>query len=154
MSDFEIKGAGQFLKLSKALKAAGRTELRKELNKRLRTAAKPLIPIARAEARSSLPRKGGLAEQVAKAPMRVQVRTGREAGVRIVVGKDRSGARAANRGEIRHPVFGNRERWVTQKVPAEWFDRPMRASTPTILPELEKAIESVLDDIVKGAKRG
>jgi hypothetical protein len=126
--------------------------MRKELNKRLRVAAKPLIPEARAEARKTLPKAGGLAALVARAPMRVQVRTGKEAGVRIVVGKDRSGARAANHGEIRHPVFGNRETWVTQQVPPDWFDRPMQRSAPHIRPELEKAIVSVLDDIVRGAK--
>lgn len=152
MSDFEVKGAGGFLKLSKALKDAGRTQMRKELNKRLRTAAKPLIPEARASARETLPKKGGLADLVAHSPMRVQVRTGREAGVRIVVGKDHSGARAANHGEIRHPVFGNRDAWVTQQVPSDWFDRPMRDSAPHIRPELEKAIRSVLEDIMRGAK--
>jgi hypothetical protein len=152
MSDFTVRGAGDFLKLSKALKAAGRTEMRKELNKRLRVAAKPLIPEARAEARRTLPQAGGLADQVARAPMRVQVRTGQQAGVRIVVGKDRSGARAANQGLIRHPVFGNREKWVAQQVPSDWFDRPMQQSAPRIRPELEKAIQSVLDDIVRGAK--
>jgi hypothetical protein len=152
MSDFKVKGTEDFLKLSKALKAAGRTELRKELNKRLRAAAKPLIPEARAEARRTLPQAGGLADLVARAPMRVQVRTGQQAGVRIVVGKDRSGARAANQGLIRHPVFGNREKWVTQKVPSDWFDRPLRDSAPRVLPELEKAIQSVLEDIVRGAR--
>jgi hypothetical protein len=154
VADFTIQTGADFHRVTKALKAAGRTELRKELNKRMKKAAKPLIPIARAEARATLPQSGGLADQVARAPMRVQVRTGTAtAGVRVVVGKDRSGARAANRGLIRHPVFGNRERWVDQQVPKDWFDRPMRQSTPLIKPEVIKAIESVLEDIVREAKR-
>ena len=153
MSDFQIKDSGDFLKLSKALKKAGRTELRKELNKGLKNGAKPLIPKTREEARSTLPQGGGLADTVARSPMRVQVRTGAAtAGVRVVVGNSRSGARAANRGQIRHPVFGNRDAWVTQKVPREWFDRPMRLGAPLVRPALEQAMQRVIDDIVRGAR--
>lgn len=147
--DFEIHGADQFLALSKALKHAGRTELRKELNKRIRVAAKPLIPKARAEAMARLPQRGGLAKQVSKEPMRVQTRTGRDPGVRIVVGKRGGGARQANRGRLRHPVFGNRERWVTQQVKPGWFDDPMAASAPDVRRGVEAAMQSIVDDIVR-----
>lgn len=152
MTDFDITGADDFLRLSKALKAAGRTEMRKELHKGLRVAAKPLIPKARAEALARLPQRGGLARQVAKEPARVQVRTGRTPGVRIVVGKKRGGARQANRGFIRHPVFGNRNVWVSQKVPPGWFDDPMRASAPAIRRDLADAIEAVAAQVVREAK--
>lgn len=150
--DFEVHGADQFLALSKALKHAGRTELRKELNKRMREGAKPLIPKARAEAMSRLPQSGGLAKQIAKEPARVQTRTGRDPGVRVVVGKKRGGARSANRGTIRHPVFGNRDVWVDQRVKPGWFDEPMKASEAEIRKELEKAIEDVADKIVREAR--
>jgi hypothetical protein len=150
--DFEIRGAEQFLKLSKALKHAGRTELRKELTNGMRRAAKPLIEASRKEALARLPRRGGFAEQVAREPQRVAVRTGaRTAGVRIVVGKSRGGARAANRGEIRHPVFGNRDVWVTQSVPKGWFDDAMKDGAPTIRRELEKAMNDVADKVVRDA---
>lgn len=153
MTEIIVRGAEDFLKLSKALKAAGRTELRRELNKRMRRAARPLIPLARDEARRVLPHAGGLAEQVAHAPMRVQVRTGTQtAGVRIVVGRDRSGARAANQGVIRHPVFGNRERWVDQAVPPHWFDGAMARNAPHVRPEILRAVESVMQEIVRGAR--
>src|SRR5689334_337574 len=111
MSDFSIRGADDFQKLSKALKAAGKTEMRKTLHKGMKDAVKPLIPKARASARSTLPKAGGLNKLVASASIRPQVRTGRNAyGVRVVVG-DKAGARAANRGVLRHPVFGNRAVW-------------------------------------------
>lgn len=150
--DFEVRGADQFFELSKALKHAGRTELRKELNKAMRVGAKPLIPKARAEAMARLPQRGGLAKQVAKEPARVQTRTGRDSGVRIVVGKKRGGARQANRGVIRHPVFGNREKWVDQKVRPGWFDDPMRASAPEIRQALEQGIEDVAAKVVREAR--
>lgn len=153
MTDIIVRGTEDMLRLSKALKAAGRTELRKELNKRMRRAARPLIPLAREEARRVLPQSGGLAELVAHAPMRVQVATGaRTAGVRIVVGKDRSGARAANHGLIRHPVFGNRDRWVEQAIPPHWFDGAMDRNAPHVRPAVLRAVESVMQEIVRGAR--
>lgn len=150
--DFEIRGADQFLALSKALKHAGRGELRKELNKGMKKAAKPLIAESKKAALAKLPQRGGLARQVAKEPHRVQTRTGRVPGVRIVVGKKRGGARSTNRGFIRHPVFGNRENWVTQEVPPGWFDVTMKAGAPVVRPELQQAIERVADQVVRDAK--
>ncbi len=150
MDDFKVTGAEDFLKLSKALKAAGRTELRKELNKELRSAVRPLIPMTRAAARAKLPRRGGLAERVARAPQRVQVRTGATtAGVRIVVGKNGSGARAANQGRIRHRVF-NTDRWVEQDVPPGWFDDTLKREAPGVAkPAVEQALENVAQRVIR-----
>jgi hypothetical protein len=151
MSDFEVRGAEEFLKLSRALKQAGRTELRKELNKGLRDAAKPLVAKTRAAALGSLPQRGGLAARVAGEPQRVQVRTGRDAGVRIVVAKRNGGAAGANRGVVRHPVFG-RDVFVEQQVPSGWFDDTLNASAPEVRPELKAALERVAQRVVDQAR--
>lgn len=150
--DFEVTGADTFLRLSRALKDAGRTQMRKDLSKGLRTAAKPLVAETRAEALRRLPQRGGLARQVAKEPQRIQVRTGaRTAGARLVVGNRRGGARAANRGVIRHPVFGNRKVWVNQRVRPGWFDDPAAASAPRIRRELERTIDEIAGRVVRDA---
>lgn len=159
--DFTVRGAEQFLALSKALKAAGRTELRKELNRELQLAGKPLIAVTREAARSMLPRSGGLADQVAREPQRIQVRTGEKtAGVRVVVGKRRGGARSANRGRVRHPVFGRSTQsrsewtWVTQQVEPGWFDRTLEREAPHIArPAVMRALESVAERVVREAGR-
>lgn len=154
MPDFEVTGADEFLKLSKALKAAGQTELRKELNSGIRRATKPLVAKTRAEARRRLPKSGGLAERVAKAPQRVSVRTGATtAGVRLVVPKKGgSAAGGANRGVVRHPVFGNRDVWVEQRVTPGWFDDPIKAAAPSIRRDIERAMEDVAKQVVREAR--
>ena len=151
--DFEVHGADQFLRLSKALKHAGRGELRKELNKRLREAAKPLTAETRAAALAGLPKRGGLNRAVAQAPQRVQVRTGDQtAGVRVVVASKRgTAARGSDEGVIRHPVFGDRGTFVSQQVPPGWFSGTLQAKAPTVKPAVERAIQTVIDDIVKEA---
>ena len=148
-----VSGADDFYRLSKALKNAGKVELRKQLNKQLREAAKPLVQDARDAARRELPQKGGLAAQVAKSPIRVQVRTGaRTAGVRIT-GRGQ-GLRGADRGRLRHPVFGNRDRWVTQDVKPGWFTGTMEREAPKVKPAIDQAIQDVADVIVREAKHG
>ena len=141
MSTFEIKGAEKFLRLSKSLKAAGDLEMRKELNRSLREVTKPLIAETRLAARERLPKRGGLNVSVAKARQRVQIRTGaKTAGVRIVA----SGAvRGANAGVVRHPVFGNRARFVSQTVPGGWFDQTLESSAPQVRVEIQAAIGRV-----------
>lgn len=147
-----VKGADAFYRLSKELKRTGKTGLRKELNQELKKAAQPIIPLTRAAALRRLPQSGGLAGIVAKTPQRVQVRTGeRTAGVRIVVGKSNSGARAANRGVVRHPTFG-KEPWVSQPVLPGWFDDTAKAQAPPVRKRLTVAMETVATKIVKGTR--
>lgn len=155
MSDFSVTGADQFLKLSKALKAAGRTEMRKQLNKGMRTAAKPLIPIARAAFIAGLPHGGGAGEFVAAKRMRAATHTGRDPGVSIVVAKE--DPRLDSEGRLVHPVF-NRKRadgkrvTVVQQVTPHIFSDAMSKEAPQIRGALEAAIEAVADQIVKEAK--
>ena len=152
--DFEVHGGDQFFALSKALKNAGRVELRKQLNKDLKAAAKPLIKKTRSEALSVLPARGGLNRLVAKEPQRVQVRTGsKTAGVRLIVGRKRGAARSANQGKIRHPVFGHRDRWVDQTVPAGWFTDTVERDAPRIRRELLEAMERVAAEVVRDVKK-
>jgi len=149
VSDFGVTGADAFFRLSKALKEAGKAELRKELNKGMREASKPLIRQARAAALRELPHRGGLAQRIAKAPMRAQVRTGAEtAGVRIVTTSHDTAA--TDSGRLRHPVYGHKDRYVEQQVTPGWFSQTLSNGAPAVRPELEKAIQSVIDKVIRG----
>jgi hypothetical protein len=144
-----VGGADDFLKLSKALKAAGQGELRKALNKTMKDAAKPLIPKVRAAARDSLPKTNGLNERMARKPYRVQVRTGATtAGVRIVGTK--LDPRINNEGRIFHPVFG-RKPGVVQQVPGAvgYFDKTLSESGPAIRDDLTKALDDFAGTLIR-----
>lgn len=153
-ADFEVHGVEQFYALSKALKHAGHAQLRKDMNKGLGAVVKPLQKKTRSAARAQLPSGGGLAAQVAKEPQRVQVRTGsRTAGVRLVVLRKRGAAWATNRGRLRHPVFGNRDVWVTQPVPAGWFDSTIKQEQRTIVRGAQGVLDTIVEQIVDDARR-
>lgn len=141
-----VQGADDFLKLSKALKDAGQTGLRKELNKVMRDASKPLIPKVKAAAASELPHSGGLAQRIAKKPYRVQTRTGAQtAGVRIVGTKVDP---RIDQGRVYHPVFG-RKPGVVQSVPGGYFSETLANEGPTIQAEVLAAFTGFVDRLAR-----
>lgn len=160
MSDVEIRGTEQLQSLSKALKAAGRTELRKELHSGLKKSARPLIVEARKSAKDVFPHRGGLNVWVAKnTKFTVQLRTGSNPGLRIGAPRKNVTAFLTNRdGRFRHPVHADpaltrkQWAWVSQKGMRGWFDDSMRRNAPQIRPEMQAAVNRVLNQITKGAR--
>jgi hypothetical protein len=146
-----IKGTDDFYKLSKALKVAGQTGLRKELHKAVRDAAKPLIPKIRQAARKKLPKGGELNERIAKKPYRAQARTGaKTAGVRITGTKVDP---RINQGRVYHPVFG-RKPGVVQQVPAAkgYFDETLSSEGPAVRDAVLQTLSDFTDRIVREAR--
>jgi hypothetical protein len=136
--EMSIEGDGLKALQRKIKQLPNRAELVRELNKGLREGAKDMPDAARAAARSELPHAGGLAERIASAPMSISVGQGK---VKIRVrGID---ARNADRGRLRHPVYGNRGAWVTQVIKPGWFTDRMRREAPKVRPELVKAMDRI-----------
>lgn len=146
--ELRIEGAEKLAAVARQLRQTGNKELRKEMYRGLRQAAKPLIADARQHARDTLPKRGGLNERVARSRFRVSVRAaGRDPSVRITAtGLDK---RLDTQGRLRHPVYGNRRVWVEQKVKAHWFEIPMRAGSRHVRRELVR----VVDDVAKKLSR-
>jgi hypothetical protein len=133
--------ADAFLELSKRMKAAGQTQLRKELHKAVRDAAKPLLPKVREAARQEFPQRGGLNERVARKPYRAQARTGaKTAGVRITAAKMDP---RLDQGRIAHPVFGRPGSTVVQQIPGAkgYFSETLKNEAPGIRGDIEQVLE-------------
>jgi len=146
----------QFVALGKALKDAGNKDLKKDLNKRIKKAAQPVVKSQRGRVKqlSSAPsewRKSASRRTRVKADLKTKKR----AGVRIItapVKGEGAYARYMNRGKWRHPVFGDRENWVTQHVqPRGWFDDPARFARQSVTKEVIKAMSDTVAEI---ARRG
>jgi hypothetical protein len=119
-------------RISRELNRMDQPEIKKRFRKELRATAQPFVPLVRNSIKS-IPSKRpysaeGLRGQMAKAT-RIEVRTvGRDAGVAIRVDgrKMPSKMKALPKGmegtkRWRHPVFGNREVWVTQQAHPYFF---------------------------------
>lgn len=142
--DFKVTGADQLLAMSKALKGWD-NELRKEMHKGIRDAAKPLIPIVREALRQTYPKRGGLADKMAKSKIRTAYRTGSDPGVTIII----PGLQAKlgeDYGLIRHPVHANPNKtrrqwaWVAQSVDAGAIEAAVNANLDEVIPGIERIL--------------
>jgi hypothetical protein len=150
VADASLRGAEALERLARLLKETGNGELRKELLRGIRTAARPMIPQVRAEARRRLPHRGGLAADIAKSKLAVRTRaSGEKTGVRISA-QGRRSLREIDRGSVRHPVFGNRKVWVGQKVTSGFFTEPLEHDAD----EVRTALRHVMGDVARRIERG
>lgn len=146
VADVSVTGAEDFLALSVRLKQAGEVELRKELNKGIRSAAKPLISKTRAAFRSGLPQRGGLAAEIGRRSMRVKVSTNRlTPGVSIVATKTDP---RIDEGRIAHPTFG-RKPIVVQRIRPGLFSKTLEAEAPTVRDEVVASIDRMARRVTK-----
>jgi hypothetical protein len=150
MADFEVRGAHELQALAERLKEAGEGELRKELLREIRGSAKKAIPDVRQSAYRTLPKRGGLAERVGKQAYAVQTRlSGSSASVRIV-GKGMKELRDIDAGRLRHPVFGDREKWKAQSVTPGFFSGAIERRAPSIRRDIEKAMGNIAHKVTGG----
>lgn len=148
--DLRVEGVDRMLALGRALEAAGRGDLVREMQRGLRQGAKILTPLTRAEARRRLPQRGGLAERVARTPQPTSARIGsRGASVTIRIGKRGSGARAAELGKVRHPVFGS-SRFVSQNVQPGWFSDVAKAKRNDVRHEVLAVLDDYNERLIRG----
>lgn len=125
--------------------------LRAQLLAGIRVGTKPMVDAARQAARDELPKHGGLNEYVASSLIGTYTRTtGPQVGIRIGVSKGTGSHKAwgANKGAIRHPVFGVwRPNVPDQKVPAGWFDDTLRKATPAAVEAVTKTCELIAAEL-------
>lgn len=155
--------AAHVIRDAMAAEADGKA-LRRDLLRELRDAARPLVPELQSAVRAlpdASPAEAvpSLREAVAS-QITVGARlSGRSTGVKVTVGtkKDPRGfkfaARKLNRRSgWKHPVFGNRDVWVTQ-TGREWFEPTILAKREQVRGAVVTAIESMAQRIAARAKR-
>lgn len=142
-------------KVANALKAAGRGDLRRQLLARIRVAGKPAVKAAQERALATMPKSGGLADLVASnlavrsnlsgasASVRIR-RKGKTPTDRTMVGMDEAGT-------WRHPVYGDRTKWVEQSAPASinWFTGTIDQHAPVFRDAVLAAMEDIAAKIRK-----
>jgi hypothetical protein len=138
----ELDGAAQFAALAKRLRAMGDKDLSREFSKAVSASTKPLVQELRKSARDTLPKRGGLAERVAKSPIRTQRRSSARAQGARVVARNPYAINRLDQGRVRHPVFG-RAVWVDQTVKSGWWTRPTEAIGPEVRRNLDAAMNAM-----------
>lgn len=150
MADLQITGADKFARVARELKRVGDKDLQKELYSAINRSTKPLRANAKKSAAANLPRAGGLNKRVARVRMSTRRQTGKNPGVKIVArGMDQLAM--LDKGRVRHPVWGNRGRWVNQPIPkAEgWFTKPMEAGAKDVRREIVKTLDVIAKKLAR-----
>ena len=149
----ELRRSRDLQRISRELRGMDSPELKKRFRKELRAAAAPLVPKVRSSIRSIPSNRGyspdGLRGALAKA-VKLEVKTaGRQAGVAIRVDGRKMPSHMKSLPSMvegkkrwRHPVFGNREVWVTQEA-HPYFYSALRVAGPAS----RRAVIRVLDGI-------
>lgn len=150
MADVTVTGAEKFAAVAKALKKAGDKELQKELYSSINRATKPMRAEAKKSAAQNLPKAGGLNKRVSRARMSTRRKTGKNPGVKIVA-TGMSQLAMMDKGHVRHPVWGNRKRWVNQPIPeAEgWFTKPMEGGAKDVRREIVKTLDQIAKKLAR-----
>lgn len=118
--------------------------MRRELNRGISSASKPVREEMRAAAIDSLPVRGGLQARMGKIASkgRTTLAGGRNAGIRINFAKSGYDARTL-RGRIRHPLFGKRLWFTNNASPTDAIESEFNRQQPEVLREIQRAMEDV-----------
>lgn len=146
-------GGTQMRNLSRAMKQAGRGDLRRDMLRTIRGAARPLTGEAQRAALRIPSKSGGATGARAEVAAAVTLQV-RQTGVRIAVLQKKMGARAAlargweNPRGWRHPVHGNRDVWVAQDG-HPWLYPTLHRGRPKVA----AAVQQVLTDTARELER-
>lgn len=153
MGDIDVVGLESLARLSRALREAGDQGkgLKRQMNRSLSQETKKTRADMRKAISPALPHSGGLAADVLRSTrFSSNVSTGSNPGVRIKARGRRSIRRMNATGSFRHPVFGRRDTWVTQRPTAalkDFLDRPFVAAKPDLQRAVLQALARVRADI-------
>lgn len=159
--DIRILNTGALLELSRRLNTVAGPPVRAAMTRRIRRAAEPLRNDLQRTVRGlSIRSQGGSGRSgpspttrplraTIAAAIRISVRTGGSPGARIWIDRAalppdmRSLPKHLNNNTLRHPVFGNRSRWVKQTTTPLWWEQTVRQHRP----RMEREIERILRDV-------
>lgn len=146
-----MRGSYQLEELARRLREAGNKDLTRELLRGINRSLKPAKAAVKAAALRDLPQGGGLNRFVASSRIGSRTRTrGRNPAVFLTGKKSGHDLRAIDRGRVRHPVFGNRDAWVTQQVEPGWWSRTLSEQAPAIRREVIRAMDEVAEKVAHG----
>lgn len=148
-----LTGLNQLAEVARSARLAGDTFL-PEIKKGLTKIGPPAKKAVQESAATKLPRAGGYAAVLSRA-LRLRVRTDTgytTAGVTLVTyaagQQQRRDIPAINQGRLRRKVWGHSSRWVTQRVPAEFWDDAMDKTSE----DAHARVVAVLDETARKLK--
>ena len=149
--DLEFPGAKQqFVAVAKKLNAQGSQGrgLWRELNTQLKSAAQPMTDVVLRHLSDYLPDQYA---KVVRSSMTVRVSRstkGAGAGLKLIGTakgiKKKRHLRVINDGTLRHPVYGNPNKWVDQRVRPGFWSQPLDANREIPATHIRRAVQRTI----------
>lgn len=138
----EVRGLDSFDKFSKTLNEASH-DLAGEFSKAAVSALKPLPKELDQAIEATMPRRGGYASRVRRsAKMIIRLQSGGRFSLR-----GRHAFRQLDRGILRHPLFGDRERWYQQHITPGFWSKTVGHASIGVEREMRDALQRMVDRI-------
>jgi hypothetical protein len=160
VAEFEIRSSQSLAALGRRLAVAGDGRLRRQLLTPIRTSVQEAIPAVRESARTTLPRRGGLADEVAGVAYGVRLSLAASGGRVSFVGRGMKEIRDIDGGNLRHPTFARftsggavgrgKGEWHAQKVTPGFASKPLTKQVPKIRFKIELAMQRTAEEITRG----
>lgn len=143
MLDLSVSGGAQYAALGRRLRVVAAGGLQKEMTRAVNKATRPLGRTVRDQVGQFMP--SGYTPTLAAA---LRIRTQQHPfGVTlkaVAAGKKKKrDIRALEKGLLRHPTFGDRDRWVDQRVRPGFWTVPLRAGGPAVQRQLVQTMQDV-----------
>jgi len=138
----EIQGQKELAALAAGLHKAAAT-FQNDMLTSVADAVKPLQSSVPRSALSTLPKRGGLAKRVAASRYSIQ----RRGNIIRFATTNAYNIKQMDAGTVRHPVYGNRAKWVSQSVPPSWWTKPITQETPRIVRDMQREMQRIVNRI-------
>lgn len=136
-----IEGEEEAFALAKRLDAAGDGRLLRALKDAVDESTDDVPSRLRASALSHLPKRNGLASEVARSRIRVYPTGG--AAVRITASHEYQ-IDGMDKGLVVHPLWGDKSHWYPQRVRAGWFQDVVDQQEPITRAAIEEAVATFI----------
>ena len=127
------------------LKGAEKSVAR-DLRKRLREVGKPLTQGVVEDGPEGLPSSGGLADWLRASKGSLSM-TATRLEIKLARG-GKHDLNAINRGQLRHPIYGNRKAWALQGVASGTYDKAFDKHAEQALPEVARVLDDIMREIL------
>jgi len=141
---------GDYAKAAARLKSEALGKKRRsEIRKAITNSTRPVRQKIRDAAVEKLPHRGGLNRWAATLPTAISTFSANSSSVKIRQTKRGHDLKSLDEGKVRHPVYGNRKKWVEQSIAAGYFTDTVEAEAPKIRAEVTAAIEKYIESVGK-----
>lgn len=147
MADFEIRGADDVDALVRRISQhADAKAIKREMFQGLNRSTKDVRADMKDSIPRALPQRNGLAGTFQKTTrFRTSAKSGKYAGVTIWANNRGHDIRTLMGKRLRHPVFGNRSKWVTQTagVNPTVFEKSFEDQKPDVTRDIKRVMEDI-----------